>query len=145
MARRKNRSGWDETDNRHRHRRHGRAPEPVPEDELEVSGHGRHKRGRRFEASKRGAALAVVEPPSKPRPVTCYQCAHLVITRSIVKLVNQTWDRAVSFPTLTCFQQRWTLEDPDSVADHSLVSEYLIDGADHCPDFQRGYPRDHRW
>ena len=81
----------------------------------------------------------------QPRPVTCYQCGHLVLTRSIVKLVNQSWDRAVSYPTLTCFQQRWTLEDPDSVNDHSIVSEYLVSGADSCPDFNRGYPRSHEW
>ncbi|MBV8084160.1 MAG: hypothetical protein JO247_05025 [Chloroflexi bacterium] len=102
----------------------------------------RRKRGRRFERAEEDSAVAVAEPP-KPRPVTCRQCAHLVITRSLVKHVSQSWDHAVAFPTFTCFQQRWTLEDPESVPDHAAISEYLVEGADRCPDYVRGYPRDH--
>jgi len=67
------------------------------------------------------------------------------MTRSFVKHVSQSWDRAVVFPTLTCFQQRWTLEDPDSVPDKAAVSEYLVGGADRCPDYTRGHPRSHDW
>ena len=101
------------------------------------------RRGRRFE---RAGAVAVAEPPRQPKPpVTCWQCGHLVVTRSFVKHVGQSWDRAVVFPTLTCFQQCWTLEDPDSVADKTSVSEYLVAGADGCPHFTRGHPRNHEW
>jgi len=101
------------------------------------------RRGRRFE---RAGAAVVAEPPRQPKPpVTCWQCGHLVVTRSFVKHVGQSWDRAVVFPTLTCFQQCWTLEDPDSVADKTSVSEYLVAGADGCPHFTRGHPRNHEW
>jgi hypothetical protein len=103
----------------------------------------RGRRGRRFERADE--AVAVAEPPRPKPPVTCRQCAHLVITRSLVKHVSQSWDYAVAYPTLTCFQQRWTLEDPESVPDHAAVSEYLVAGADACPDYVRGYPRDHGW
>lgn len=105
----------------------------------------RSKRGRQFEAADRSPArLAIAEPQQRPKPpLTCHQCAHLVITRSLVKHVSQSWDHAVVYPTLTCFQQRWTLEDPDSVQDHSSVSQFLVGGADSCPDFSRGYPRNH--
>ncbi len=108
---------------------------------------GRRRRGRRFQRSEREPAVALAEPPrERPKPpVTCYQCGHLVITRSFVKHVSQSWDRAIVFPTLTCFQQCWTLEDPESVADKAAVSEYLVGGADRCPDFTRGYPRNHDW
>jgi hypothetical protein len=108
---------------------------------------GRRKRRRRFETAERASSsVAVAERGERPKPpVTCHQCAHLVITRSFVKHVSQSWDRAIIYPTFTCFQQRWTLEDPDSVDDHSLVSEYLVSGADSCPDFSRGYPRSHEW
>jgi hypothetical protein len=103
---------------------------------------GRGKRRRRFEPSERRP-----EPElDRPKPaVTCYQCGHLIVTRSLVKHVSQSWDRAIAFPTLTCFQQHWTLEDPDSVPDHASVSEYLVGGAERCPDFTRGLPRDHGW
>jgi len=105
----------------------------------------RGRRGRRFEAVEPDGAAPVLAEPRSKQPVTCYQCAHLVMTRSFVKHVSQSWDRAVVFPTLTCFQQRWTLEDPDSVHDPAAVIEYLVQGADGCPDFVRGYPRGHDW
>ena len=131
MARRRRRRGWDEDLSAEEEQSRGR----------------RGKRKRRFHESpaETGPVAVADKEPPKQRPITCQQCAHLVITRSMVKLVNQSWDRAVSFPTLTCFQQCWTLEDPDSLRDHSAVSEYLVDGADRCPHFQRGRPRDHRW
>lgn len=110
--------------------------------EIEDEPRRRKRRGRNFEASGR-SGVAVAERP-KP-PVTCYQCAHLVVTRSFVKHVSQSWDRAVVFPTLSCFQQCWTLEDPDSVDDKASVSEYLVAGADSCPSYVRGYPRNHDW
>jgi hypothetical protein len=103
---------------------------------------GRRSRRRRFEPAERQPEAELQRP--KPA-VTCWQCGHLVVTRSLVKMVNQSWDRAIVFPTLTCFQQRWTLEDPDSVPDHAAVSEYLVGGAEGCPDFTRGYPRNHEW
>ncbi len=102
----------------------------------------RRKR-RSFQGAERDRDVAVVERP-KP-PVTCYQCAHLVMTRSFVKHVSQSWDHAVIFPTLSCFQQCWTLENPDSVEDKASVSEYLVANADRCPSFVRGYPRNHDW
>jgi len=99
---------------------------------------GQRDRARRFEPA--------VAAPERPKPpVTCRQCSHLVITRSFVKHVSQSWDHAVVFRTLTCFQQCWTLEDPDSVPDHGVISEYLVGGADQCPSFVRGLPRDHEW
>lgn len=129
MARRRRRRGWDEDVSAGEEQSRGR----------------RGKRRRRFQESQPELGRLTLAEPPKPRPITCHQCLHLVITRSIVKLVNQSWDRAISFPTLTCFQQCWTLEDPDSVSDPAAVSEYLIDGADRCPHFQRGFPRDHGW
>ena len=116
------------------------------DEELE-SGRERRRRARQWHESRSKAEpgrVAVAEPP-KPRNTTCYQCSHLVITRSIVKWVNQPWDRARGFPSLSCFEQHWTLDDPDSVPDHAAVSEFLVDGAERCPSFARGYPRDHRW
>ncbi|MBV8087673.1 MAG: hypothetical protein JO247_22935 [Chloroflexi bacterium] len=117
------------------------------EDEEEL-GRERRRHSRQWhEARQQGEAsrVAVAAAPPRPLNVTCYQCSHLVITRSIVKYINQPWDRARGFPSLSCFEQRWTLDDPDSVANPSEVSEYLVEGADRCPDFARGYPRDHRW
>ncbi|GEM_PF-4488157 len=129
MAKRRKRNRWD--------------------DDWDQTDRGRRgKRARRFARRERQPAVAVAEPPpERPKPpVTCYQCGHLVITRSFVKHVSQSWDRAVIFPTLTCFQQRWTLEDPDSVEDKAAVSEYLVGGAEQCPDYVRGYPRSpHDW
>jgi len=118
-----------------------RRPEQDWDEPARLSG---RKRRRRHGEDREPAPAAVLAPP-KPRPTTCYQCGHLVVTKSIVKLVNQSWDRAISYPTLTCFQQRWTLEDPESVEDPTVVSEYLVDHADDCPDFARGYPRDNRY
>src|SRR5262249_46637613 len=120
--RRKNRhkhEDWEDERTARRRRRHGR-----PENEHE------------------DAQLALAEPRKKP-PVTCHQCANLIVTRSLVKHVNQSWDRAIAFPTLTCFEQCWTLEDPESVADHAAVIPFLVEGADECPSYRRGYPRDH--
>ena len=125
MAKRRKRRHWDEDG-----------------DELEAR-RRRRKRSRRFERSEDEPAVAVAERP-KP-PVTCYQCAHLVITRSFVKHVSQSWDRAIVFPTLTCFQECWTQEDPESVPDKAAISEYLVAGAERCPHFSRGYPRGHDW
>jgi len=113
------------------------------DEELEFRGARRKRRGQRQREDGDEGRVAVAERP-KP-PVTCYQCAHLVVTRSFVKHVSQSWDRAIIFPTLTCFQQCWTLEDPDSVDDKASVSEYLVGGADGCPSFVRGYPRNHDW
>ena len=108
----------------------------------ERGGRRSKRRARRFERTE--SAVAVAEPVARTRaPVTCHQCSHLVVTRSFVKHVSQSWDRAVVFPTLTCFQQGWTLEDPDSVDDKASVTEYLVSGADGCPHFTRGYPRNH--
>jgi hypothetical protein len=120
-----------------RRRRHSASP---PE-----ASRSRTTRQRYFQAAQdEPARVAVAERDQRPKPpLTCYQCAHLVITRSLVKHVSQSWDHATVYPTLTCFQQRWTLEDPDSVHDHGAVSEYLIGGAENCPDFSRGYPRNH--
>lgn len=104
------------------------------------------KRRRQFEGPDAEAGLAVAERAERPKPpVTCYQCSHLVVTRSFVKHVSQSWDRAIVFPTLTCFQQCWTLEDPDSVDDKAAVSEYLVGNAETCPNFLRGHPRSHEW
>jgi hypothetical protein len=118
------------------------------EDEEDV-GRERRRRSRQWhEAQGKPASahqVAVAEATAGPRQVTCHQCSHLVITRSIVKYINQPWDRARGFPSLSCFEQHWTLDDPDSVQNHAEVSEYLVEGADRCPDFARGYPRDHRW
>src|SRR4051794_12103958 len=103
MAKRRKRARWDE--------------------DWEERGGRRSKRRRRLEEAR--SAVAVAEPSDRPKPpVTCWQCGHLVVTRSFVKHVSQSWDRAVVFPTLTCFQQCWTLEDPDSVEDKASVSEY---------------------
>jgi hypothetical protein len=102
------------------------------------------RRGRRFERAQSSVAMAELPQRAKP-PVTCYQCGHLVVTRSFVKHVSQSWDRAIVFPTLTCFQQCWTLEDPDSVGDKASVTEYLVSGAESCPHFTRGHPRNHEW
>jgi hypothetical protein len=127
MAKRRKRARWD--DDWQEPRRAGRR--------------GR-RRGRRYEAED--GAVAVAESPRRPQPpLTCWQCGHLVVTRSFVKHVSQSWDRAVVFPTLTCFQQGWTLEDPDSVDDKASVTEYLVGGADACPSFSRGHPRNHEW
>ena len=112
--------------------------------DFERGGRARRRKSRRDDVPTPPAAMAVEDHP-KPRPVTCQQCSHLVITRSMVKLLNQGWERAISFPTFTCFEQRWTLEDPESAPNPGLVTEYLVDGADSCPSFARGYPRDHRW
>ncbi len=109
------------------------------DEELDFRESRRNRKRRRYDS----ADVAVVERP-KP-PVTCYQCAHLVMTRSFVKHVSQSWDHAVIFPTLSCFQQCWTLENPDSVEDKASVSEYLVANADRCPSFVRGYPRNHDW
>jgi hypothetical protein len=108
------------------------------------SGRRSKRRARHFEGAQN--AVAVAEPRDRAQPpVTCHQCGHLVVTRSFVKHVSQSWDRAVVFPTLTCFQQCWTLEDPDSVDDKASVTEYLVAGAESCPHFTRGYPRNHEW
>lgn len=130
MARKRRRRGWDQD---------------LSTEQEEAPRARRGKRRRRFHQAQAESVRVAVAEPLKPRPTTCYQCAHLVITRSMVKLVNQSWDRAVSFPTLSCFQQCWTLEDPDSLGDHSQVIEFLVDGAERCPHFQRGHPLDHRW
>ncbi len=109
---------------------------------------GRRSRRRkgRYQAAEPEAAVTVAECRKlPPRPITCHQCGHLIVTRSFVKYAGQSWDRAIVYPTLTCFQQRWTLEDPDSVEDRAEVSPYLVEGADRCPDYQRGRPRDHEW
>ena len=124
MAKRRKRVRWDEDWDGRDERRGGR-------------------RKRRFQQPE-GVALAAA-PRRPPPPVTCWQCGHLVVTRSFVKHVSQSWDHAVIFPTLTCFQQCWTLEDPDSVADQAAVSQYLVSGADACPSFTRGHPRNHEW
>jgi hypothetical protein len=116
------------------------------EDEEELENRARRRKGRRRHGESDGDVAVAERSPSRPKPpVTCYQCAHLVVTRSFVKHVSQSWDRAIIFPTLTCFQQCWTLEDPDSVEDKASVSEYLVSGADTCPSFVRGYPRHHDW
>jgi hypothetical protein len=101
----------------------------------------RKRRGRRSSAGDADGGVAVADKlPERPKPpVTCYQCSHLVVTRSFVKHVSQSWDRAIVYPTLSCFQQCWTLEDPDS------VDEYLVANADRCPSYVRGYPRNHDW
>lgn len=132
MAKRRKRKRWEQ-DQEWAEARSGRR------------GERRNKRSRQLDGAGRGAAHVVLaEPEQRPKPaLTCYQCAHLVITRSLVKHVSQSWDHAIVYPTLSCFQQRWTLEDPDSVQDHSSVSEFLVGGADRCPDFSRGYPRNH--
>ena len=124
MAKRRKRRHWDD-------------------DAEERDGRRRRRKQGRFERADADAAVALAERP-KP-PVTCYQCAHLVITRSFVKHVSQSWDRAIVFPTLTCFQECWTLEDPESVPDKAAISEYLVASADRCPHFSRGYPRSHDW
>ena len=127
MAKRRKRTRWDEDDSQEP-RRAGR----------------RARRRRRYQTED--GPVAVAEPPSRPpQPLTCWQCGHLVVTRSFVKHVSQSWDRAIVFPTLTCFQQCWTLEDPDSVGDKASVTEFLVGGADRCPSFSRGHPRNHEW
>ena len=113
-------------------------------DEPRSSRRRRKRRSQRFDADD--AAVALAEPTKRPaQPVTCWQCGHLVVTRSFVKHVSQSWDRAIIFPTLTCFQQGWTLEDPDSVDDKASVTEFLVDGANNCPSFVRGHPRNRDW
>lgn len=127
MAKRRKRRHWDDENG-----------------ELDGSaGRRRLKRKHRFERIEAQPAIALADRP-KP-PVTCYQCSHLVVTRSFVKHVSQSWDRAIVFPTLTCFQQCWTLEDPDSVEDKAAIVEYLVGNAERCPHFTRGFPRNHEW
>jgi hypothetical protein len=123
-------------------RRKRRYQEDADDEELEFRRARRKRRNRHFQAAEK-SDVAVAERPRPP--ITCYQCAHLVMTRSFVKHVSQSWDRAIVFPTLSCFQQCWTLEDPDSVDDKASISEYLVAGADRCPSYVRGYPRNHDW
>ena len=130
-------------------RRHKQKRQRDWDDDSVESGRERRKRSRQWHEAQTTKSspgrVALAEASAKPKQVTCYQCTHLVITRSIVKYLNQPWEGAISFPSLSCFQQKWTLENPDEVPDHAEVSPYLVEEADRCPDFARGYPRDHRW
>ncbi|MHB8620000.1 MAG: hypothetical protein ACYDAG_10600 [Chloroflexota bacterium] len=127
---------------RRRKRGQRRSPETIDEETAAGPSH-RRRRGRAL-AEPRAAV-----PPSprwrRDAPITCHSCAHLVVTRSFVKTVGQSWDRAVIYPTLSCFEQRWTLEDPDSTEETRSTSPYLLENADQCPDFKRGGSRDRAW
>ncbi|MGH2363621.1 MAG: hypothetical protein ACRDHX_03090, partial [Chloroflexota bacterium] len=81
---------------------------------------------------------------TEARPATCLECINLVIARSRAKAIGESWDQATVYPSYSCYEQRWTVDDPDSVRDLAEVTPYLVGDAESCPTFLRGGARDFR-
>ena len=63
-----------------------------------------------------------------------------VLSRLLDRGVPTDAPRAQSALLIGAAQILWM-----DVPDHAAVSEYLVAGAERCPDFTRGLPRNHDW
>ncbi len=78
-----------------------------PEPPVVLERHRKPKARRRYEAEVEAGSD---EPrwrrreSAVDRPVTCLQCVNLVIARSRAKMIGESWDNAVVFPTYSCYE-----------------------------------------
>ncbi|HUZ77022.1 MAG TPA: hypothetical protein VMV93_05485 [Chloroflexota bacterium] len=125
-------------------RRRGRqdvADDTAPEQGQEAWDPGAPERNRR---RGDGAYHPRWRREASPHPATCLECINLVIARSRAKAIGESWDQATVYPSYSCYEQRWTVDDPDSVRDLAEVTPYLVGDAEKCPTFLRGSARDFR-